>query len=1325
MLMKSKIFLLLILTISPFARLFAFDCEVDGIYYNRLTTDELEVTYGTEKYSGNVMIPETVMYRDKVFNVTRIGYSAFSGCTGLTSVTIPQTITSLLSCAFQNCSSLTTITMPLNVTAIYNNAFEGCKALSSIVIPEGVTTISDNLFNGCEKLASVTLPKGITTIGEGAFMGCKSLTTLSLPNQITSIEKNAFKNCTSLTSLDLPEELTSIKESSFAYCNNLSNIVLPNKIASIGTTAFRDCTSLSSIVLSSALYTIGERAFLNCTSLSIVSMPTSVRQIMNNAFWGCTGLKKVIVNDMTAWCKILFESQESNPLHYAQHLYSDEETEIKELFIDNSVNSIGNYAFCKAENLLSIYIFRNTPPIINSNTFGNTCYTWTDVYVPEEYKQTYQNTDYWRNFKSISDLSPTVDGIKYNITSPTEAEVTNLGNDEKYSGKITIPESITCLGKTFNVVAINDAAFKDCSELHTVSIPNCVARIGRSAFYNCNSLSSVNIPEGIEKISYNSFSGCAFLTKVTIPESVKVIEGSSFENCSSLESINIPKHVTRIDERAFYGCISISSIDLPDSLTYISGQSFQNCSKLYSITIPRTVSNIGNNAFVGCDCLSLVASLNETPPTLASFGSFSRGIPILLVPRGSKDMYQNNISPDSNRGWKEYIYSSSKVLEFDFDEGEFLVLKSSDGGKIVYNGQETKGDPIVFAVKNGNDIPINIELDDNCEFISCLIDGDSIKEFTREANNIFSYTLKADKGHVVDATFANLFIEESVVVSDNMYYKILQGNEVELFPSISYFGSSDGNRTPLYSGYSGSVVIPDSIIIPASLSHPQRVYIVTGINNLAFQDGYSGSSSTKLTSVVIGNNVTCIPDNAFYRCRLLESVVLPESLTEIGYHAFFGCESLETIVFPNSLMSIGEGAFQGCEKLGSLTIPASVIKIAGRAFFGCHGLNIIIVESGNPVYDSRQNCNALIETKTNKLLLGCNSSFVPMGVVTINSDAFYRCSGLTSMVIPNSVSSIGNQAFRYCSGLTALTLPQNLTTIDRLAFSGCSNLTEIIIPRSVTSIGEWAFNECSSLTSINVSDGNSVYDSRNNCNAIIETTTNTLLFGCQNTIIPEDVIAIEQYAFCGCAGLTTIIIPENVSVIGEYAFYGCNSLTNIIIPNVITTINGNTFYGCSALSSILIGNNVNRIDDGAFYGCDNIKSFTSLSPTPPNVWLGDAFYYPTFSSYSATLYVPSGSKEAYQNAEGWKNFVVIEEINQEDEDAVTEVKAMPVLIQSDNGTLNISCAPEGSEINVYDTSGKLLTSAIANNGTTKLNITLKEKAAIVKIGEKVVKVLVK
>ena len=168
-------------------------------------------------------------------------------------------------------------------------------------------------------------------------------------------------------------------------------------------------------------------------------------------------------------------------------------------------------------------------------------------------------------------------------------------------------------------------------------------------------------------------------------------------------------------------------------------------------------------------------------------------------------------------------------------------------------------------------------------------------------------------------------------------------------------------------------------------------------------------------------------------------------------------------------------------------------------------------------------------------------------VTSIGDSAFHICSGLTSISIPEGVTSIGDRAFEDCSGLTSISIPEGVTSIEFLAFSGCSGLTSITIPKGVTSIGGGAFSECSGLTTIKVDSNNKKYDSRNNCNAIIDKETNTLIAGCKNTIIPEGVTSIGWGAFEGCSGLTSISIPEGVTSIGGYAFWGCSGLTSISV----------------------------------------------------------------------------------------------------------------------------------------------------------------------------------
>ena len=273
--------------------------------------------------------------------------------------------------------------------------------------------------------------------------------------------------------------------------------------------------------------------------------------------------------------------------------------------------------------------------------------------------------------------------------------------------------------------------------------------------------------------------------------------------------------------------------------------------------------------------------------------------------------------------------------------------------------------------------------------------------------------------------------------------------------------------------------------------------------------------------------------------------VIPNSVTSIGDGAFRGCRGLTELTLPNSVTSIGDCAFYGCSGLTELILPNSVTSIGNYAFSDCSGLEKITVDRGNKRYDSWGNCNSIIETGTNTLIVGCKNSVIPNSVRSIGDCAFYGCSGLTKLTLPNSVRSIGDGAFSGCSGLTELTLPNSVMSIGDCAFYGCSGLTELILPNSVRSIGDIAFTYCSGLEKITVESGNSCYDSRDNCNSIIDTEFNTLIVGCKNSVIPNSVTSIGYYAFYGCSGLTELTLPDSVASIGDGAFICCSDLSKI------------------------------------------------------------------------------------------------------------------------------------------------------------------------------------
>ena len=215
-------------------------------------------------------------------------------------------------------------------------------------------------------------------------------------------------------------------------------------------------------------------------------------------------------------------------------------------------------------------------------------------------------------------------------------------------------------------------------------------------------------------------------------------------------------------------------------------------------------------------------------------------------------------------------------------------------------------------------------------------------------------------------------------------------------------------------------------------------------------------------------------------------------------------------------------------------------------------------------------------------------------VTDIGNNAFNGCYRLTTISIPNSVKSIGDDAFSDCNELTSISIPNCVTNIGNRAFFGCSGLTSVSIPGSVTSIGESAFSYCSGISSIDVSKRNKVYDSRKGCNAIIDSKTNTLIFGCNKTIISGIVTSIGDLAFSGCSGLASIKIPEGVKSIGRGAFSGCSGLTSISIPGSVTSIGDFAFIDCTGLTSVSIHNSVGEINIGygAFAGLSELPSFS-------------------------------------------------------------------------------------------------------------------------------------
>ena len=317
-------------------------------------------------------------------------------------------------------------------------------------------------------------------------------------------------------------------------------------------------------------------------------------------------------------------------------------------------------------------------------------------------------------------------------------------------------------------------------------------------------------------------------------------------------------------------------------------------------------------------------------------------------------------------------------------------------------------------------------------------------------------------------------------------------------------------------------------------------------------------------------------------------------VTSIGDSAFSNFIGLTSIEIPNSVISIRYFAFSGCTGLTSLEIPASVINIEDSAFSGCQNLTSIIVDKKNQKYDSRNDCNAIIDTQTNALIMGCKNTIIPEDIKSIGVDAFYKCTGLTSIKIPDSVKTIGTRAFNGCTGLTSIEIPSSVTIVDYCAFDDCDNISYNIYDN-----GKYLGNtENPYLVIVGVT---------NNTTESFSINPNTKLIGggvfskCRNLKsieIPDGVTSIGVSAFNWCGSLKSIKIPDSVTSIGNSVFSGCTSLKSIEIPNSVTSIGDSAFRGCINLTSIIIPNSVTSMGDEVFNMCKAITVYCEALEKP-------------------------------------------------------------------------------------------------------------------------------
>ena len=513
----KKIFLFAAAVLCSRASMLATEQLINGINYE-LNDDELkaEVVAKDPVYTGDIVIPATVDYDAKTYNVVRIGENAFQNCAEVTSVSLPEGLEEIGFDAFWNCSMLTSITIPSTVTTIDSYAFE-YTGLTSFTLPNTVIAFGTYVFNGCTGLTepiyndkifayiprdysgTYIVPDGITTINGTAFQFTTNLTGVTLPSSLLIIEGYAFYS-SAITSIVIPNSVTIIDESAFKS-SALATITLGTGLTSISSDCF-ESSNLTSVTVPEGVTEINSRAFAGCSSLTTINLPSTLSYLSSDAFAGCP-LEHISVADGNT----TFDTRnDCNAL-----IYSEEDKLVlgcKNSTIPEGIKIIGEQAF--SEKMITSVTIPSTVTTIERSAFEN-CSALTSCNLPNSVEKI---EDY--AFREIRLTTPLYND-KFFVFQPQNTE-----------GEVTIPDGI---------VHITSTALADCEKVTKINFPTSLKSVGVDAFWNIDSIRSIELPEGVDSLGTYIFDYCERLETITLPSTLRYLDGSTFYHCDSLKTI--------------------------------------------------------------------------------------------------------------------------------------------------------------------------------------------------------------------------------------------------------------------------------------------------------------------------------------------------------------------------------------------------------------------------------------------------------------------------------------------------------------------------------------------------------------------------------------------------------------------------------------------------------------------------------------------------------------------------------------------------------------------------------------------------------------------
>jgi hypothetical protein len=892
-------------------------------------------------------------------------------------------------------------------------------------------------------------------------------------------------------------------------------------VTTIQESAFYGCSGLTgTLAIPNSVTYIGSQSFYYCEGLNTISFGNAVNYIGNDAFtytgWYNNHTEGVMY--LCNWC-IGIKNWWDNI----------------ELDLPNGTIGIANYAF-----------YYNS---INSISFPNSLLYIGDFAFYSCY------------FGALEDLA-----LPNSLITIGERAFANCNS---FTGSLIIPNSVTTIGKY---------AFSDCNGFTgNLTIPNSVTSIGEWAFYNCNGFTGeLVIPNSLTKIENASFYSCTGLTSLVIGNSVETIGEEAFYECTGLASISFGNSVTEIGNYAFYNCDNLTTLDIPEPVETIGYSAFYDCTRLTSVTIGNSVTTIGDNAFENCTSPLTVNLGNSVEEIGHRAFSGCTGLTSITIP--SSVTYMGSSVFEGCIGLATLNYNATNCSFYEYWYyydwlGSCTSLTTVNIGEtveVIPNGF-IKDCSTVTSVNFANTsslITIGSEAFMNCTGLTSIDLPNAVTEIGYSAfescSGLTSVTIPNSVVTVESQAFANctgmtfLSIGNSVTTIEYAAFQYCTSLTSATIPeAVEYIGgfAFDGCSSLAEMNYNAT----DCIIDGSDWQH--------WLTNCA-----------NLTTLTIGDNVESIPEYFAYNCSGITSITIPESVTTIAHSAFESCTGLTTITIPNAVTNIFGHAFKDCTGLTTLNYNATNCNIDYYSYYyynlpwleGCTSLTTINIGENVELipYRFAYNCSTITSVNFAN----------PSSLITIGSEAFMDCTGLTSIDLPNTVTEIGYSAFESCSGLETLTIPESVTSIEWGAFNGCTGITTLNYNATNCTInGEWLI-DCTNLTTLTIGD---------------------------------NVESIPNYFVYNCTGLTgELVIPEAVNYIGDYAFSNCSGFTSLIIGSAVEEI---YYY--------------------AFGNCTGLTSITTLAETVPYEY-GSFYDVPT----DITVFVPCGTLYEYENAWGWYGF---------------------------------------------------------------------------------------